>query len=107
MLTVQGVASGTPLQTIRRTATSTLTNTAGSASSVTVVALNAARLGLVIVNDSTAVLRLKFGTPATATSFTYILQAGDTLDLTGTIYTGTITGIWDTATGAARATELT
>lgn len=107
VISVQGNSAGTPLNTIRKTATATLTNTAGSASSVTVVSLNTARLGLVIVNDSTAVLRLKFGSPATSSSFTYLLQSGDTLELTGTIYTGTITGIWDTATGAARATELT
>lgn len=88
--------------------TATLANVAGSASSVTLLALNTARLGVIIVNDSTAILYVKFGTAASATSFTYLLAAGDSLELVnGNRYTGIITGIWASATGNARVTELT
>ena len=89
-------------------ATATLANVAGSASSVTLLAANTGRLGAVIVNDSAATLYIKFGSTASATSFTYLLTAAGTLELpTNAVYTGIITGIWTSATGSARVTELT
>jgi hypothetical protein len=90
------------------TANATLANVAGSASSVTILAANTARKGVVVMNDSTAILYLKFGTTASATSFTYKLAGGDTWESAMPItYTGLITGIWASATGAARVTEIT
>jgi hypothetical protein len=56
-----------------------------------------------IVNDSTAPLRVKYGSTATATSFTVILPAGQWMS--DTIYKGALDGIWDSATGAAQLTE--
>lgn len=89
-------------------ATATLANVAGSASSVTLLAANVSRLGAVIMNDSTATLYVKYGATASSTSFTYLVAAGATLELpTNAIYTGIITGIWTSATGNARITELT
>lgn len=89
-------------------ATATLANVAGSASSVTLIASNTARRGAVIYNDSTAVLYLKFGSAASTTSFTYLLAAAATFETQASpCYTGIITGIWATATGNARTTELT
>lgn len=91
----------------RPTATATLANVSGSASSVTLIASNTGRLGAIIVNDSSATLYLKYGSTASATSFTYLLQPGATWEMPpGAIYTGIITGIWTSATGAARTTEL-
>jgi hypothetical protein len=89
--------------------TATLANVSGATSSTTLLALNANRLAFVIVNDSTSVLYVKFGSTASATSFTYLLQPGQTVDSSGfpLIYTGIITGIWVSATGAARTTEIT
>ena len=90
-------------------ATATLSNVASSASSVTLLAANTGRLGVVIVNDSTAILYVKFGSTASTTSFTYQVAATmGTLDLTDVpvVYTGIITGIWATANGNARITEL-
>lgn len=95
-------------------ATSTLANVAGSASSVTLIALNTNRLGAVVVNDSTAILYIKFGSTASATSYTYML-AGSVggvasvweMPSWSARYTGIITGIWASATGNARVTELT
>ena len=88
--------------------TATLANVAGSASSVTIAAANTDRKGLVIVNDSTAILYLKFGATASATSFTYKLNGGETYEASGpALYTGRVDGIWASATGAARVTELT
>lgn len=85
--------------------TATLANVSGSASSVTLLASNAARLKAIIANDSTAILYVKFGSSATSTSWTFKLQADESVPID--TYTGIITGIWASATGAARVTELT
>lgn len=101
-------ANGNACTTPAGSATATLANVSGSASSVTLLAANTARKGCVIMNDSTAILYVKFGATASATSFTYKLSGGETLELLGpVVYTGIITGIWASATGAARVTELT
>lgn len=86
--------------------TATLSNVSASVTSVTLLASNANRRRVVIVNDSTSALYVKFGATASATSYTYFLAAGDTyespvLDK----YTGIIDGIWAAANGAARITE--
>ena len=92
----------------QKATTATLSNVAGSASSVTLLALNTARLSAVIYNDSTAILYVKFGSTASTTSYTYQLQANMTLELMQIpMYTGIITGIWASATGSARVTEIT
>lgn len=91
--------------------TATLSNVSASASSVTLLSANANRLGATITNDSTADLYVKFGTTASATSFTVILDgvAGVAKSYYEVPYnyTGRIDGIWASATGAARVTELT
>ncbi len=88
-------------------ATATLSNVNDTNVSTTLLSLNASRLGVVIVNDSTVDLYVKFGTTASLTSFTYHLYPGQTFaDSAG--YTGRIDGIWASdASGAARITELT
>jgi hypothetical protein len=88
-----------------RAATATLANVSGSASSVTLQALNANRLAVEVFNDSTATLYVKYGASASTTSFTRKLFAGEAFR--EELYTGIITGIWESATGAARMTELT
>lgn len=99
------------LTTTKKPSTATLANVSGSASSVTLIAANASRLGAVIVNESTAVCYVKFGSTASATSYTYALSGASaapfaTLEVPAG-YTGIITGIWTSATGTARTTELT
>lgn len=86
--------------------TATLSNVAGSASSVTVLAANTARRGASIYNDSTSVLYLKFGSTASSTSFTVKMQADEYFEVPFG-YSGILTGIWVSATGAARVTEIT
>lgn len=88
-----------------KASTAALSNVAGSASSVTLKAANADRRALIIVNESSATLYIKFGATASATDYTYQLQAGDTHR--EELYTGIVDGIWASATGAARVTELT
>lgn len=90
-----------------RPATATLSSVAGSASSVQLVAAAATRRGLAVFNDSTAVLYLKFGTTASTTSYTVQVPGGGYYEAPAPCYTGRVDGIWASATGNARITELT
>jgi hypothetical protein len=72
---------------------------------VTLQASNANRRQLVVVNDSTAVLYLKYGSGASATSYTVKLAAGDYWEMPLPAYTGIVTGIWASANGFAYVTE--
>lgn len=104
-----GASAGTPVPVQQaKSATATLSNVASSASSVTLLALNAARLGASIYNDSSAILYVKFGSTASSTSHVVQIAGGGYYELpTTSVYTGIITGIWASATGSARVTELT
>jgi hypothetical protein len=97
---------GTVTANRTRAATATISTQADAATSATLKASNANRLGIVIVNDSTAVLYVKYGATASATDYTYKLSAGESLR--EELYTGIIDGIWASdASGSARITELT
>lgn len=105
--------SGSPLLTLpvstapKTAATPTLANVAGSATVVTLLALNTARLGAIVFNDSTSAMYIKYGSAASATSFTYKVLPGGTWEMPGgVVYTGILTALWDTANGNARVTEL-
>lgn len=87
-------------------ASATRTDVTSSASNVTLLALNTARKGATIYNDSTKKLYVKFGTTATTTDFTVLMNAGDYYEVPFG-FTGRIDGIWASANGAARMTELT
>ncbi len=86
--------------------TATLANVAGSASSVTLQASNSGRRGLTIWNDSSAILYVKLGTTASTTSCT-VKMVADAYYEVPFGYTGRVDGIWASATGSARMTELT
>jgi hypothetical protein len=92
--------------TLPKSSTATLSNVAGSASSVTVLASNAARLGASIQNDSSAILYVKFGTTASTSSYTVQMAANSHYEVPFG-YTGRIDGIWASAVGNARVTEMT
>lgn len=88
-------------------ASATLSNVTASASSVSLLASNANRRLAIFVNDSDKVAYVKFGTTASATSYTYRLAARDTLELPTPVYTGAIDCIWEAGpTGAMRITEI-
>lgn len=86
--------------------TSTLASVASSATSVTLLASNSARIAATIYNDSTQVCYVKFGATASSTSFTVPLATNTYYEVPGG-YTGIIDGIWVSANGNARVTELT
>ena len=87
--------------------TATLSNVAGSASNATLAASNSARKGLIIFNDSTAALYIKYGATASTSSFTYKVYPNGQWEMPWPVFPGTVDGIWDSATGNARVTELT
>lgn len=89
-----------------RPGSSSVASVAGSATVVTLQAANTARRGLTVYNDSTSALYVKLGSGASTSSFTVKLQAAATYELPYPAYTGIVTGIWDTATGNARVTEV-
>lgn len=104
-----GVLGGLKVEVLPAS-TGTLTSPANSASSFTVLASNANRKGATIVNDDTAVtgatLYLKFGTTASATSYTVALAPQAYYEVPYG-FTGRIDGLASAATGTARVTELT
>jgi hypothetical protein len=89
-----------------KSGTATLSNVASSATSVTLLSSNAARLGATVHNDSTQILYVKFGITASATSYT-VKMVADAYYEVPFRYTGRIDGIWASANGNARVTELT
>lgn len=85
----------------------TLTNVNDTATSTTLAASNAARKGLLIFNDSTQALYVKYGATASATSFTVKIDPGGYWEMPTPIYSGVVDGVWAAdASGAARITEL-
>ncbi len=98
--------------TTGRPSTGAPSNVASSNSSVTILAANSGRLGATITNDSTQILYLLLGSSAASTSNYTVQLAGST---TGGVayyevpfgFTGQLTGIWASANGNARVTEMT
>jgi len=88
-----------------RSATPTQTSVAGSASNVTLLAANSNRLGATIYNDSTAILYLKLGATASSSSHTVQMVSLAYFEVPYG-YTGIIDGLWASATGNARITEI-
>lgn len=93
--------------TLRSSDAVVLTSVASSASSVTLVAANPKRRGLIITNASTAILYIRFG-GGTATATTGHSVQVPTLG-TYTLpfpFTGAVTAIWASANGSAQITEF-
>lgn len=87
-------------------ATATSANVASSATSVTLLAASTSRLGATFFNDSTALLYLKFGATASATSYAVQIPSNGYYELPGPhIYNGIIDGIWASANGNCRVTS--
>lgn len=99
----QADVNGNQKVTLSGTA-ATVAQVASSATSVTLLAANTSRREAIIFNDSTQVLYIKYGTTASATSYTAQLGTGDTL--IEDKYTGRIDGIWAAANGNAYVTEV-
>lgn len=86
------------------TQTAATANVASSATSVTLFAATGNAKARAIFNDSTAVLYVKFGATASATSYTVQLAAGDYYEFPQPCYSGVVDGIWASVNGNARVT---
>lgn len=86
--------------------TGTITSVANSMTTGVLLALNAARRGFMIFNDSLTVVFLAFSATASTTAFSVKLQPGAEYE-PGIDYTGVISAISSAAVGACRITEFT
>ena len=75
-----------------------------SGTSATLASANSARLRIIIANDSSATLYVKYGATASSVDWTVQLAPGSVLDEDA--YTGRIDAVLSTGTGAAQVTEL-
>ncbi len=87
----------------------TVTSVTASTTSVTLLPLNNGRLAARFYNDANTRCRLKFGSNASATSFTILMEPGDFYEMGEPAFKNRIDAIWDgpTVTGAMRITEET
>lgn len=87
--------------------TASVTTLASSATSAQLLAANADRLGLILTNTDANTARVKYGTTASASSFTVALPTGAYWEMPDPVYTGRIDVIWDAdGSGSLIATEL-
>lgn len=95
----------------QKAATATLSNVSTSTTSATLLAANASRIGAQITNDAATAIFIKFGTTASATSYTVSLAGAASAPFSyyevPAGYTGRIDGILASSTGTARVTEET
>jgi hypothetical protein len=88
-----------------RQAVATVAQVTASATSVQLFAANAAS-ARIIHNASTSRLLVKYGTAASASSYTYPMDPNGVLELPGGVFDNVVHGIWDTANGFAMCTEV-
>ena len=103
---VSGAPKGDPLPTKEmRASKATCANVTAAVADTLVLAANADRLGASVVNDSASILYVKFGSGASATSYTVRMTAYAYYEVPFG-YTGQINGFWVSAIGNARVTEV-
>lgn len=89
----------------QKAATGTQTSVASSATNVTLLAANSARLGATLFNDSTAVCYVRFAATATSSNYSVQLLSNSYYEVPFG-YSGIIDGIWASANGNMRVTEM-
>lgn len=96
-----------PLPVRNYAGTGTITSVSGAAVDTTILAANTARRGATVYNDSNAILYLALSNVTSSTTvFSAKISAGGYFEVPFG-YVGIIKGIWGSATGSARVTELT
>jgi hypothetical protein len=73
---------------------------------VPLLVANPNRRGLLLFNSSTQILYVKYGLTASATDYSFQIAAGGTFQAVGAIYLGAMDGIWASANGSVKITEL-
>lgn len=104
---VNAIQSGTWTVAQSVSTTGGLTSVSASTTSTQLLALNSSRLNAMIYNDSASSLYVALTTSATSTAFTVLVPANGFYELPPIrTFTGAIFGVWLSATGSARVTEL-
>lgn len=83
-----------------------VTSVAGSAVAVNLLVANLNARQRIIHNDSTAILFMKYGAGASTTDYSVRLSSQAMFVFPLPLYVGLVTGVWQSATGAARITEV-
>lgn len=91
---------------ISASSTAAITSVASSATSVALLSSNTGRKSATFFNESTATLYLAFAATSSLTAYTVQIPPASFYELSIN-YTGAISGIWSTANGSVRITELT
>lgn len=110
VVTIQGVSGATPVNTQDDKATTASDTTVSvGTTSVTAVAANSARKGLIIANcNGGRTIYLRFGsTAATTTAFAFALTQGSTYEMATPVYTGAIQAIASGGGASILVQELT
>lgn len=106
LVTATNAKLDTIIENTDKGATGTQTSVAGAAADTTILAANTNRQGATVYNDSTAILYLLLANAVSSTSvFTAQIAAGGYYEVPAK-YTGIIKGLWASATGNARVTEI-
>ena len=92
---------------IQQAKTTTVNKIDSDTDSVMLLAENEARKMATIYNNSTAYLSIKYGSDASADSFSLKISAGDYIELPHPCYLGRIDGFWSEKNGNAMVTEIT
>jgi hypothetical protein len=101
------LASDDPLTVLQAASSASITALASSASSAQLLAANAARKGLILNNTDANAVLVKYGTTASASSFTVRITLNGYWEMPKPIYTGRIDAIWEAdGSGSLYATEL-
>ena len=105
-LEVKNATGGDPLTVAEvRSSQADCSNVTAATSTTELLGATPNRTGATFFNDSNSILYLKLGTGAALTSYTVRLMARDYYELPYN-YTGSVHGIWATANGFCRVTEL-
>ena len=103
-----GAAPATVTTNMVRGSTVTVAPVSSSATSVQIIAANASRLGLSVYNDSNQSLYLRYGSSAASTTdYSVLVQAGGLYEIPDRSVQLELRGIWPSANGFARVTEVT
>ena len=108
VVTVQGISGGTRIPVVTdNSSTGTITSVAAAVTSTQLLASNSNRVSATFFNDTTSsTLYIALAGSASTSAYTVKVLAGSYWELPVS-YTGAIYGIWNSASGNVRITELT
>lgn len=101
---LEGLSLGTVSVSANKGATSAPVSIAASATSIELLASNSDRVEGIIYNDSTSNLYVLMGSGATTSNYTIKLETDESLVIDR--YTGVVHGVWDSAVGSAKVTDI-